>query len=545
MVRIGRGTDATESVEYDLDEEDAIVGGLFVPRSVHELSWDGPEAILVTRRSALPDGSHRWVVDRLVRGRAEAERVHTYPADRVAASLTRDPTAPGPRYVSTEWLDHRRRSYRLRVGDGTAGEWHDLPLPPDVRVVLHGEWAVLIPLGTWTHGVSTFRRGDVLVTEVADLLNDVRRVRRVWTSVPGVQLARVVLTRNYIVATLRGPVRTSVISVRLADGVVRELCAEDSSFALRPVAVDPLADRSADDVWVTSSGATRPPSLHRFRVADGAPPLLVQPRRAAFRHDHYDTRTVEAIVDGLRVKYTIVAPRREDHASDTSVVVSGYGGFSVPETVDYLDITGPSWLDPLSSEELPAAFVFAHVAHGSKSGAQPWERLEGAAERFLAVVDHLVAEGVSRPGLIGASGASHGSLLVMNAVLTRPELFGAVVCRSGVFDLVDFPVLDGTAWLDEYGDPRDERQRRKIALVSPMHRVPAAGSLPPALFWCAADDDRVAPTHSRRMTKRLRELGGSALYLESPVGGHDGLGTTAAGTQGHAITGTFFRRHLR
>lgn len=544
MVRIGRGADATESVEYDLQAEAPVADGLRVPRSVHDLSWDGPDAILVTRRSTGPDGADQWVVDRIIRGCERSERLHTYAVERVVASLVRDATADEPRYFSTEWLDHRRRRYRVGFGRAPSSTWQDLPVPPDVRTLLQGEWAVLLPLATWTPHLTTFGPGDVLVARLDDLLTAPDRIRRVWTCGPNERLARLVLTRRHVVATLRRPTRTAVISVRMADGAVVELSSVDGSYMLRTSPVDVLDDRTAEDVWMVSSGPTQPPSLHLLRAGEAQRCALVQPGRRSFRHERYDTRTVETVAGGHRLRYTLVAPRDTDPKSPTPVVVSGYGGFNVPETVDYLDVTGPSWLDPVRADERPGAFVFAHVAQGVDRGAPPWIRLESATQHFLAVVDHLIAEGLSRSGLVGASGVSHGSLLVMNAVLQRPDLFGAVACRSGVFDLIDYPVLDGTAWTDEYGDPRDEMEREHIRRVSPVHRSPSNGSLPPALLWCAADDDRVDPTHSRRMTQRLRALGGRAWYLESPAGGHDGLGVTAAGNRGHAITGLFFRRYL-
>lgn len=547
MVRIAGGTDATESIEYELEAEQEVSDGLRVPRSTHEVSWDGPDAVLVTHRDRQGDGTMVWAVDRLIRGAPweEAVRVHTFPENRVAASMRRDSLIRPARYFSVEWPDHRSRVYHVLVGeDPQADRWRQIPVPHHVRVTLTGQWAVLIPTRAWTIGATTFAPSEILIAPLVDLLERADSVRRLWAGGPGERLVRVVFTRDLVVVTVERASTTRLISLDPVDGVERLLHVEDRSLSLRTTPVDVADPSYSDDVWVGVSGPTTPPTLARVRARDPSSFRVVRQGIAAFGHEQFTARTGVVTVDGHTVKYTLVAPRDLVRDESNAVVVSAYGGFNVPETLDYLDVTGPTWLDCQCAGGRKGVYVFVHVAPTQRETSSPWSRLSESTNQLLAVIDDLIRQGVTRPGLVGLTGVSHGSLLVMNAALARPSMFGAIVCRSGVFDLLRFPELDGRSWVTEYGDPTIPAQRKAMRSVSPLHRGIGPGKMPAALIWCAADDDRVSPVHSRTMVARLRALGGDVLYLESPHGGHDGLGSNLSGVHGHAVVGRFFCRHL-
>lgn len=541
------GTDAAESREVDLVREVTVDGGLCVPRSVHELSWDGPDALIVSRRVEDGPGGFHWVVDRIRRGESwqDSTRLYDFAPDRVVASITRDPTAIPARYLMTEWLDHRRRVYRVGHVENGSLHWIPIPVPEYVRVQLLDDVVLLFPLAPWQIDGEVVPRGNLLATALADLINGTGRPRIVYRPAEQERILQLAFSRNYAMLAVRDTHWTRLVAVDPHRGDNQEIVRVDASTTVRATPVDITDDSCADEYWIKNAGPITPPRLMR---ADARPPTrrwIVEESQATFRHEDFTVR-VSRTMRGPSppIEYTVVAPADMPLDGENPTILSGYGGFHNPERVDYLDLTGPTWLDWAAPDGRRCVFVFAHVGRGLSRRSAPWERLAAAVEQFLAVADQMACDRIARPERLGALGVSHGGLLVMNAMVTRPTAFGAVACRSAVLDLLRYPELDGTAWTAEYGDPRDPSARRAMSSLSPYHRILADVRYPPVLLWSAADDDRVSPAHSRKTAARLDAAGGKVFYLESTSGGHDALGSSPAGAHGLAVTAAFFRRHL-
>lgn len=548
MIRFTHGaTDAAESREVDLVREVVLNDGLRIPRSIHDLSWDGPDAVIVSRRVEDEAGGSHWVVDRIRRGESweNSTRLHDFARDRVAASITRDTTATPARYLMTEWLDHRRRTYRVgHLGDGGL-HWTPIPVPEYVRVQLLGDVALLVPLAPWEINGNVVTAGDLLTAPLADLLSGTGTIQVVYRLAEQERMLRLACSRNYAMLVVRDTRWTKLIAVDPRRSETREITRIDASAAIRAIPVDITDDACSDEFWIESAGPVIPPKLVRVDAHRPTHCWVVEEGTGTFHHEDF-TVQVSRVERGLLppVEYTVVAPVDMPLDGQNPTILSGYGGFNVPERIDYLDLTGPTWLDRTTPESRRCVFVFANVGRGFNGRIAPWERLASSVEQFLAVADQLARDLVARPERLGALGVSHGGLLVLNAMLTRPTAFGAVSCRSAVLDLLRYPELDGTAWVAEYGDPRDPAARAAMLPHSPYHRISTGVRYPPVLLWSSADDDRVSPAHSRKTAARLRAAGGTAFYLESQGGGHDALGSTPVGAQGLALTAAFFRHHL-
>jgi len=104
----------------------------------------------------------------------------------------------------------------------------------------------------------------------------------------------------------------------------------------------------------------------------------------------------------------------------------------------------------------------------------------------------------------------------------RPELFGAVVCEVPLLDMQRYPLLHaGASWIDEYGDPEDAEEARALAAWSPYHHVKPGVAYPATLFTTSTSDDRVHPSHARKMVARMQKQGhANVWYLENTEGGH-------------------------
>ena len=111
-------------------------------------------------------------------------------------------------------------------------------------------------------------------------------------------------------------------------------------------------------------------------------------------------------------------------------------------------------------------------------------------------------------------GGSNGGLLVAAVMLQRPDLFGAVVCRVPVADMLRYHRFTvGRFWIPEYGSADDPAQFPYLLAYSPYHNVRTGVRYPPTLVMTADTDDRVAPGMARKFAARLQADGAGGPFL--------------------------------
>jgi prolyl oligopeptidase len=103
-----------------------------------------------------------------------------------------------------------------------------------------------------------------------------------------------------------------------------------------------------------------------------------------------------------------------------------------------------------------------------------------------------------------------------------------VVSHVGIYDSVRVELSsNGSFNVPEFGTVKDRDQFEAIYKYSPYHHVTEGAKYPSVLFLTGANDPRVDPMHSRKMTARLQEATGrpdEVLLRTSSAAGH-GLGT--------------------
>jgi prolyl oligopeptidase len=116
-----------------------------------------------------------------------------------------------------------------------------------------------------------------------------------------------------------------------------------------------------------------------------------------------------------------------------------------------------------------------------------------------------VATGYSCPAKIAIEGGSNGGLLTAAVMVQRPDLFGAVVCRVPVADMLRYHLFTvGRFWISEYGSAEDPAQFPFLYEYSPLHNVRDGTAYPPALIMTADTDDRVSPGMAKKLAARLQ-----------------------------------------
>lgn len=225
--------------------------------------------------------------------------------------------------------------------------------------------------------------------------------------------------------------------------------------------------------------------------------------------------------DGTRVPYFVV--HKKDLVLDGThpTILNAYGGFAISRLPSYLTSTGKLWL------EKGGVYAQANIRGGAEFGTQ-WHRsaiLENKQRSYddmIAVSEDLISKKYTTPRHLGIRGGSNGGLLVGAVMAQRPDLFNAVLCEVPLLDMIRYVDLPpGASWMDEYGDPKDEKMKEVILKYSPYQNVHADRKYPEVFFNTVITDDRVHPSHARRMAAKMQSQGHSVFFYEESAGGHN------------------------
>jgi prolyl oligopeptidase len=277
----------------------------------------------------------------------------------------------------------------------------------------------------------------------------------------------------------------------------------------------------ADDVLLTFVSFTTPPVSYRYaegQLAHFLPPeggshIHSRSRGIPFQPEERVTEQVwYASRDGTPVSMFLVHRRDLVRDGNRPVLLSGYGGFNINRTPLY-DPALLEWFDG------GGVFALANLRGGGEYG-EAWhragmlERKQTVFDDFIAAAEYLIREGYTQPARLAIEGGSNGGLLVGAVMVQRPDLFGAVICRVPVADMLRYHLFTvGRFWIPEYGSADDPSQFRYLLAYSPYHNLRDGVRYPPTLVMTADTDDRVAPGMAKKFAARLQTAGSGGPYL--------------------------------
>jgi len=96
----------------------------------------------------------------------------------------------------------------------------------------------------------------------------------------------------------------------------------------------------------------------------------------------------------------------------------------------------------------------------------------------------------------------------------------------------------------EYDDPDLPGPRQFISAYSPYQNIEPGVQYPEVFFWTNMKDDRVHPSHARRMVEKMRSQGHPVIYYENTEGGHGGGADPAALAHTTALAPVYLVRKL-
>ncbi len=328
-------------------------------------------------------------------------------------------------------------------------------------------------------------------------------------------------TALYLVELVSGPSRMR----RIPLGVKAEPLARDMSRKKKPDAVTIAAGsrgiavaelpvppvssvtsavRVGEDLLVRLESYVEPPAWYRYRASEHR--LVKTAMAKAPPADMSDIEVVRETCtskDGTKVPMSVLRKKGTKQDGSNPTLLTGYGGFSVSRK-PRLRPWYRAWL------EQGGVFAEANLRGGGELGAT-WHdagkltKKQNVFDDFAACAKALVDLGYTKAERLAVTGRSNGGLLMGAELVQHPEMFRAVVSGVGIYDMLRVELHPNGAFnVTEYGTVKDEAQFRALHAYSPLHNVKDGTAYPAVLFLTGANDPRVDPYHSRKMTARLQ-----------------------------------------
>jgi prolyl oligopeptidase len=293
--------------------------------------------------------------------------------------------------------------------------------------------------------------------------------------------------------------------------------------------VGSIAPLTGDDVLFSMGSYTQPQAVFRFDAA------AAKATETAFKVDEPVTLDDAEVVrefatskDGTRVPVNILYRKGTVRNGRNPCLVTAYGGYGV---------SIPPGFRALNRVLLDHGFVIAtaNVRGGGEYG-EAWHRggnltnKQNVFDDFAAVLEHMIDEHYTSSAKLAIIGGSNGGLLMGATFTQHPELMKAVVSSVGIYDMLRVELSPNGAFnVTEFGTVEDEAQFNALFAYSPYHNVKDGVDYPAVLFLTGANDPRVDPMQSRKMTARLQaaDPDGQFLLRTSNDSGH-GLDTPLA-----------------
>ncbi|MGC4942780.1 prolyl oligopeptidase family serine peptidase [Kribbella sp. DT2] len=287
------------------------------------------------------------------------------------------------------------------------------------------------------------------------------------------------------------------------------------------------ASVKSDEVFVGFSTSVEPTVA--YVVVDGAVRALPELVPAGASYTPPSVVVERRVEPGRSVPYYVIS--RSDLPLDAPrpTLQWGYGGFRIPVFADYRP-GWPAWL------AAGGVLVVTNLRGGGEFGSE-WHDAGRLANKqnvfddFIAVAEHLVADGVTTPAQLAIHGRSNGGLLVGAVMAQRPDLFAVALPGVGVLDMLRFHLFTvGAGWASDYGLPDDPAQFEDLLAYSPLHNLHDGTAYPATLVVTGDHDDRVVPLHSHKFIAALQhaQAGDAPVLSRIEVDTGHGFGKPAA-----------------
>jgi prolyl oligopeptidase len=302
---------------------------------------------------------------------------------------------------------------------------------------------------------------------------------------------------------------------------------------LKPVDLPPMSSAGAltkldgDDILYNCQTYLTPAAWYHYDAAKGE-----SRKTALFKTSPADYSQCEVVresstsKDGTEIPINIIRKKGTKLDGSNPTIAWGYGGFGSNESPGF----SPRRLVFI---EQGGVFAIAVIRGGGEFG-EDWHQAgyltkkQNCFDDFYAAAQHLIDAKYCTRDKLAIFGGSNGGLLMGGTFTQHPDLCQAVVSYVGIYDMLRVELSPNGAFnVTEYGTVKDPEQFKALFAYSPYQRVKDGTKYPAVLFTTGANDPRVDPMQSRKMTARLQAAnpGGTVLLRTSANAGH-GIGSS-------------------
>jgi prolyl oligopeptidase len=338
---------------------------------------------------------------------------------------------------------------------------------------------------------------------------------------PGEATVLPTATRLYVTYQLGGP---SAIRAFTLDG-------KPATAPKQPeiAAIGLLSPAGGDDFVFAAGSYTEPPGHFLYKAKENQTEKLPIDSPPVVNFDDITVvREFATSKDGTKVPVNILMRKGTKLDGSNPCVATGYGGYGM----NLQPGMSPVWRILFDHGFVVAV---ANLRGGGEYGEE-WHaagmltKKQNVFDDFAAVLRHLIDRKYTSSAKLAIQGGSNGGLLMGATMTQHPDLVKCVVSHVGIYDMLRVELSPNGAFnIPEFGTVKDAKQFAALHAYSPYHRVKDGTKYPPVLFLTGANDPRVDPMQSRKMTARLQVAAGpdAALLRTSASTGH-GSGTPLA-----------------
>ncbi len=331
--------------------------------------------------------------------------------------------------------------------------------------------------------------------------------------------------RDYRVVQERERGIEHLVVTQLASGDSHRIAFDEPAYTLSS---DANPEWESETFRFVYQSMTTPDSVYDYHMATRQRTLLKRrPVLGRFDPADYVTERREATApDGTAVPVSLVYRRGTPRDGSAPLWLEGYGAYGYPNDV-YFSSARLSLLDR------GVIYATAHIRGGGDLG-KPWHdagrmlNKQNTFSDFIAVAEHLIEQGYTRPGRLAIEGGSAGGLLLGAVVNLRPALFRVVLSEVPFVDVMS-TMLDASLPLtvgeyEEWGNPNQRRYYDYMRRYSPYDNL-VRQAYPAMLVKTSLNDSQVMYWEPAKYVARLRTLKTDAnpLLLVTNMGaGHGG-----------------------
>ena len=321
-------------------------------------------------------------------------------------------------------------------------------------------------------------------------------------------------TRLYVTYQLGGP-----SEIRVFDRRGRRVAGPKQ---LPVSSVGGLTRGGGDNVFFSNNSYIEPRSWYDFNVKTGKTVKTSLATESPV--DFSDIKVLREFAtskDGTKIPVNILMPKGARLDGSNPCVVSGYGGYGVSLSPRFRP-----GIRVLLDQGV--VYAVANLRGGGEYGEQ-WHRQGNLTKKqnvfddFASVLRHMIERNYTSSNRLAIIGGSNGGLLMGATMVQNPTLIKAVVSHVGIYDMLRVELSPNGAFnIPEFGTVKIPEQFKALYAYSPYHNVLDGVTYPPVLFLTGANDPRVDPMQSRKMTARLQATSSPTLLRTSDDSGHGG-----------------------